>query len=168
MKYVKGYYVDAKDGRPANKHNLRHGPALPSDDLTVDAVDRRKRPSLIIGTLPDDAEVPTDAMEEISLEDYEELLKSYTDWREAYEARELKKAREAATLTRADFKLALLERDELDKVKEAMADPSADPRAVILWEDALEFKRMNKDLLAFADELGYTEEQLDEIFSISR
>ena len=168
MKYVKGYYVDAKDGRPANKHNLRHGPALPLDDLTVDAVDRRKRPALIIGTLPDDAEVPTDAMEDITEEEHAELMKSYNDWREAYEAKELKKSRDAATLTRADFKLALLERDELENVKAAMSDPSADPRAVILWEDALEFKRMNKDLQALADELGYTEEQLDEIFSISR
>jgi len=78
-----------------------------------------------------------------------------------------KQARERAALSRADFKLALLERDELDAVKEAMSDPDADTRAVILWEDALEFRRMNKDLLAFAAELGYTEEQLDDIFGIS-
>ena len=89
MKYVKGYYVDAKDGRPANKHNLRHGPALPSDDLTVDAVDRRQRPSLIIGTLPDNAEVPTDAMEEITEEEHAELMQSYNDWRDAFEANQL-------------------------------------------------------------------------------
>jgi len=89
MKYVKGYYVDAKDGRPANKHNLRHGPALPSDDLTVDAVDRRKRPALIIGTLPDGAEVPTDAMEEITEEEHAELMQSYNDWRDAFEANQL-------------------------------------------------------------------------------
>ena len=168
MKYVKGYYVDAKDGRPANKHNLRHGPALPSDDLTVDAVDRRKRPALIIGTLPDGAEVPTDAMEEITEEEHADLILSFKDWRAEYEADQLKKARERAKLSRAEFKLALLDIGELDSVKAAMADPSADPRAVILWEDALEFKRTNKDLLALADELGYTEEQLDEIFSISR
>jgi len=168
MKYVKGYYVDAKDGRPANKHNLRHGPALPSDDLTVDAVDRRKRPALIIGTLPDDAEVPADAMEEITEEEHADLMQSYTDWRNAYEAKQLQKARENAKLTRAEFKLALLEMGELDNVKAAMDAPDADPRAVILWEDALEFKRMNKDLLALADELGYTDQQLDEIFSIDR
>jgi len=166
MKYVKGYYVDAKDGRPANKHNLRHGPALPSDDLTVDAVDRRQRPSLIIGTLPDGAEVPTDAMEEITKEEHSSLLQSYNDWRQQYEEQQLQKARESASLSRAEFKLALLERNELDNVKQAMADPSADPRAVILWEDALEFKRTNKDLLALASDLGYTQEQLDDIFGI--
>jgi len=72
-----------------------------------------------------------------------------------------------AKLSRADFKLALLERGELDAVKTAMTDPSADPRAVILWEDALEFRRTNKDLLALASELGYTEEQLDDVFGIN-
>ena len=167
MKYVKGYYVDAKDGRPANKHNLRHGPALPSDKLKVDAVDRRQKPSLIIGTLPDDAVVPAGAMKEITQQEHSSLLQSYNDWRSAYEAEQLQKARESASLSRAGFKLALLERGELDSVKAAMDDPSADPRAVILWEDALEFKRMNKDLLALASELGYTEEQLDDIFGIT-
>jgi len=93
----------------------------------------------------------------------------YGTWIEKDIAAEaLKNKREKASLSRADFKLALLEQDELDNVKAAMSDPSADTRAVILWEDALEFKRMNKDLLTFADEMGYTDEQLDEIFSIDR
>jgi len=83
-------------------------------------------------------------------------------------AEALKNKREKASLSRADFKLALHNMGELENVKAAMSDPEADPRAVILWEDALEFKRMNKDLLALADELGYTDEQLDEIFSIDR
>jgi len=167
MKYVKGYYVDAKDGRPANKHNLRHGPALPSDDLIVDVVDHRQRPSLIIGTIPDNSEIP-EALEEINQSEHENIIKSLKDWRQKRKEDQINRSRNIATLTRADFKLALLERGELGSVKAAMDDPSADPRAVILWEDALEFKRMNKDLLALADELGYTEEQLDEIFSISR
>jgi hypothetical protein len=77
------------------------------------------------------------------------------------------KARNRAKLSRAEFKLALLERDELENVKTAMSDANADPRAVILWEDANEFWRTNKDLLALASELGYTEEQLDDIFGIN-
>jgi len=93
----------------------------------------------------------------------------YGTWVEKDVAAEaLKNKREKASLSRADFKLALHNMGELDNVKEAMSDPEADARAVILWEDALEFKRTNKDLQALADELGYTEEQLDEIFSISR
>jgi len=102
-----------------------------------------------------------------SYDDKEDAV--YGTWVEKDVAAEaLKNKREKASLSRADFKLALHEMGELDNVKSAMSDPSADPRAVILWEDALEFKRMNKDLLALADELGYTEEQLDEIFSINR
>jgi len=77
------------------------------------------------------------------------------------------KARNRAKLSRAEFKLALLERDELENVKTAMSDANADPRAVILWEDANEFWRTNEDLLALAAALGYTEAQLDDIFGIS-
>ncbi len=77
------------------------------------------------------------------------------------------KARDRAKLSRAEFKLALLERDELENVKTAMSDANADPRAVILWEDALEFRRTNKELLVLASELGYTEEQLDDIFGVN-
>lgn len=76
------------------------------------------------------------------------------------------RARDKAALTRAEFKLALLDRGELAKVKAAMEDPAVDPRAKILWEDALHFERMNDDLLALANEMGYTDAVLDEIFGV--
>jgi len=92
----------------------------------------------------------------------------YGTWQQTNVHEEIKDSqRNRATLTRSEFKLALLDRGELDNVKAAMSDPSADPRAVILWEDANEFRRTNKDLLALAAELGYTEEQLDDIFGIN-
>jgi len=97
---------------------------------------------------------------------YEDAV--YGTWQQTNVHERIKgKQRENAKLTRSEFKLALLERDELDAVKQAMSSPDADPRAVILWEDALEFRRTNKDLLALASELGYTEEQLDDIFGIN-
>ncbi len=74
--------------------------------------------------------------------------------------------RESARLSRAEFKLALLERNELDDVKAAMESPDADPRAVILWQDANTFDRTNADLLRLASDLGYTEADLDDIFGI--
>ena len=74
--------------------------------------------------------------------------------------------RDSASLSRAEFKLALLERGELDSVKAAMEAPDADPRAVILWEDANTFDRTNDDLLRLASDLGYTEADLDDIFGI--
>jgi len=47
-----------------------------------------------------------------------------------------------------------------------MEAPDADPRAVILWEDANTFDRTNDDLLRLASDLGYTEADLDDIFGI--
>jgi hypothetical protein len=166
MKYVKAYHVDAKDGRPASEYPLRHGPAWPSDALTASIVDRREYPAVIIGTLPDDEPLPAGATE-ITQAKHAELVKSFNDWREQYAADQLAKARDRAKLSRAEFKLALLERDELENVKTAMSDPNADPRAVILWEDANEFWRTNEDLLTLAAALGYTEAELDEVFGIT-
>lgn len=166
MKYIKGHYVDSKTGKSAADFPMTSGPSLPSDSIIVDIVDRRPSPSLVVGTMPDGEEVPS-SFEEITQDEHAELVKSFNDWREQYAADQLAKARDRAKLPRADFKLALLDRDELDAVKQAMSSPDADPRAVILWEDALEFRRTNKDLLALAAELGYTEEQLDDIFGIN-
>ena len=74
--------------------------------------------------------------------------------------------RSEASLSRADFKIGLLEMGELDNVKAAMADPNTDPRVVILWEDAERFNRMHPDLLSFAQVMGYTESQLDQLFGV--
>jgi len=166
MKYIKGHYVDSKTGKSAADFPMTSGPALPSDSITVDVVDRRPSPALVVGVMPDGEEVPS-SFEEITQAEHAELVKSFNDWREQYAADQLAKARDRAKLSRAEFKLALLERGELDAVKAAMSDPSAEPRAVILWEDANEFRRTNKDLLALASDLGYTEEQLDDIFGIN-
>ena len=80
--------------------------------------------------------------------------------------RALEQARESASLSRADFKLGLLDMGELDNVKAAMTDPNTDPRVVILWEDAERFNRMHPDLLSFAQVMGYSEQQLDQLFGI--
>ena len=74
--------------------------------------------------------------------------------------------RSAASLSRADFKLGLLNMGELDAVKAAMADPETPERIVILWEDAARFDRMHPDLLTFAQVMGYTDEQMDALFGI--
>ena len=78
----------------------------------------------------------------------------------------LENARRLASLSRADFKLGLLDMGELDAVKASMADPDTDPRVVILWEDAARFDRMHPDLLSFAQVMGYTDEQMDALFGI--
>ena len=82
------------------------------------------------------------------------------------EERALEQARESASLSRADFKLGLLEMGELDAVKALMDDPDTDPRIKIMWEDSSRFNRMHPDLLSFAEVMGYTDEQMDALFGI--
>ena len=79
----------------------------------------------------------------------------------------LEEKRQAASLSRADFKLGLLEMGELDAVKSVMADPETPERVVIMWEDSGRFERMHPDLLSFAEVMGYTDEQLDELFGVT-
>ena len=73
--------------------------------------------------------------------------------------------RKEARLSKAAFKLGLLDRGELQRVKDFIAQ-TGDDRIVILWEDSANFDRLHPDLLRLANELGYTDEQLDELFGI--
>jgi len=81
--------------------------------------------------------------------------------------RALEQAREGASLSRADFKLGLWDMGELDAVKALMDDPATDPRIKIMWEDSGRFERMHPDLLQLAQVMGYTEDQLDELFGLN-
>lgn len=80
--------------------------------------------------------------------------------------RALQQARESASLSRANFKLALLEIGELNNVKAVMDDPATDPRIKIMWDDSGRFERMHPALLELAEVMGYTENQLDILFGI--
>jgi len=88
MKHIKGHYVDSKTGKSAADFPMTNGPALPSESITVDVVDRRPSPSLVVGVVPDDEEVPS-SFEEITQTEHAELLKSFNDWRDAYEQQQL-------------------------------------------------------------------------------
>lgn len=84
IKHVTAYYLDAQDGRPANEAPTRHGPVLP-DGLTVDIVDRREHPPLIIGTMPASAPLAP-GMTLIDQTEHAELLDGYQAWRDALAA----------------------------------------------------------------------------------
>jgi len=92
----------------------------------------------------------------------------YGTWQQTdiYEQIE-KQKRESASLSRADFKLGLLEMGELDNVQALMDDPATDPRIKIMWEDSGRFERIHPELLRLAQVMGYTENQLDDIFGIN-
>ena len=92
---------------------------------------------------------------------------AYQNWNQTMAERQaLHQKRKNATLTRADFKLALLEMGELANVKATIEDANTPERAKILWEDALEFKRLNEDFLAMAAAVGYSDAQMDQLFGI--
>ena len=82
------------------------------------------------------------------------------------EERALEQARESASLSRADFKLGLLDMGELDAVKQFI-EQTNDQRIIIMWEDSGRFERTHPDLLRLASEMGYTDEQLDALFGVT-
>ena len=81
------------------------------------------------------------------------------------EERALEQARESASLSRANFKLALMEAGYLQDVKDFVAN-TADERIQILWEDSDTIARLDPDLLNMASQMGYTDEQMDTLFGV--
>ena len=81
------------------------------------------------------------------------------------EERALEQARESASLSRANFKLALMEAGYLQDVKDFVANTD-DERIQILWEDSDTFARLDPDLLNMASQMGYTDEQMDALFGV--
>ena len=73
--------------------------------------------------------------------------------------------RSEASLSRANFKLALMEAGYLQDVKDFVAN-TADERIQILWEDSDTIARLDPDLLNMASQMGYTDEQMDALFGI--
>jgi hypothetical protein len=80
--------------------------------------------------------------------------------------KQLEQARESATLTRMAFMLALEDAGLYDEVEAAIESDQVDKRAKIMWHNASQFERMHPDLLAMAQALGYTDEQMDAIFGV--
>lgn len=53
----------------------------------------------------------------------------------------------------------------LDQVEQMMADPAADPLAVLAWTDAQEFRRSSPTVAAMAGALGLDAAALDALFT---
>lgn len=81
-----------------------------------------------------------------------------------YTQAELNSLRDSAVLTRAEFKLALLSAGYLDDVEAAY--PTWPRNIQIMWDDSSTFERMHPDLLNLAQQMGYTDQQLDALFGI--
>jgi hypothetical protein len=96
MIYIAAHFIDAKDGRPADEAPLRHGPALPAPGIEIDAVDRRRQPAVILGSIPDEAEIPRGATR-LSQAEYLSWLDDYRAWRAERDA-------EAVSRTKTDMR----------------------------------------------------------------
>ena len=73
--------------------------------------------------------------------------------------------RSEASLSRAEFKIALLEEGYLQDVKDFVSNTN-DERIQIFWEDSDTFARLDHDLLNMASQMGYTDEQMDALFGV--
>lgn len=162
-KHVTAYYIDARDGRPASEAPLRHGPMKPSDNLVIDAVDRRQDPALIIGSIPADEPLAA-GMTLISEAERAALVADVEAWRTANAERELAKWREGMVVSRFQARAVLRQMGLREQVDALVDDPETDPLVVDAWNDAQEFRRTSPTIAMFAGELGLTDEQVDEMF----
>jgi hypothetical protein len=62
-------------------------------------------------------------------------------------------------------KAALMGAGLLEQVETMMADPAADPLAVLAWTDAQEFRRASPTVAAMAAALGLDDAALDALFT---
>ena len=80
--------------------------------------------------------------------------------------RALQQARESATLSRMEFMLALEEAGLYDEAEAAVDSDQVSKAGKIMWRNASAFNRMDETLVQFASTLGYTDEQMDQLFGI--
>ena len=81
--------------------------------------------------------------------------------------KELEQARQGATLTRMAFMLALEDAGLYDQVEAAVNSGQLEKRSKIMWDNASQFERMHPDLVGIATALGYTDQQMDDIFGLT-
>jgi hypothetical protein len=68
------------------------------------------------------------------------------------------------TVSRFQARAALYHAGLLDQVETLMSDPATDMLAKLAWADAQEFKRSSPTIAAFSQQIGLTDEQIDELF----
>lgn len=68
------------------------------------------------------------------------------------------------TVTPLQASIAMMQAGKLDELNAYMASESVDPIAKLAWEKATSFVRDSPLLLQIASELGWSEQELDELF----
>lgn len=72
--------------------------------------------------------------------------------------------RNSLRITPFQAKVVLYQSGLLDTVNTMMSAPEADPLAKLAWENAIEFKRLDANIVALGAAIGLTEEQIDQMF----
>lgn len=72
-----------------------------------------------------------------------------------------------AVVTPFQAKAALLTQGLLDDVETLIADPNTDALVKLAWNTALEFRRTSPSVLGMAQALGWTEQDLDDFFTLA-
>ena len=81
-------------------------------------------------------------------------------------AADLESRRTSANLTRAQFKIKLLEMGRLDDLEAEIAKESTDRAIKIMYADASVFERLHPAVLEMASKLNFTESELDALFGV--
>jgi hypothetical protein len=83
------------------------------------------------------------------------------------EDKALQKIREQASLSRMAFMLALEKAGLYDAAEAAVESDKVSKAGKIMWRNASVFNRTDETLTSFAEQLGYTDAQLDALFEIN-
>lgn len=102
---------------------------------------------------------------EIIIMSDEEEAAVRAQWAE-WDAGALQRKRDPASMSAMSFRLALEDAQLLDQAETLVADNATPKRIKIMWEYASSFDRMNPDLIAMAQGMGLTDEQVDAVFGI--
>jgi hypothetical protein len=69
------------------------------------------------------------------------------------------------SVTPFQAKAALLDAGLLDDIEALIADPATDRKVVLAWNNAITFERLSPMVAGIAVALGWTDEELDDLFA---
>lgn len=76
----------------------------------------------------------------------------------------LLRRRQSMIVTPFQAKAALLDAGLLDDIEALIADPAADRKVVLAWNNVISFERLSPMVAGIAAALGWTDEELDGLF----
>lgn len=80
--------------------------------------------------------------------------------------RALEQERQSASLSRMQFMLSLETAGLYEEIQAAIDSDQVSKTVKIMWQNASRFERMNPELVQLGHEMGYTDQQMDNIFGI--